>query len=54
MDADVQPGAAHGLAIGRQAGDIAELAKDRRGGQLADSVMAHQRPAAGLAAGELA
>jgi hypothetical protein len=52
VHADIEPGAAHRLARGRQAPHIAELAEDRRGGQLADPVMAHQRPATGLAAGQ--
>jgi hypothetical protein len=37
VHADVEPGAAHRLARGRRARHVAELAEDRRGGQLADA-----------------
>jgi hypothetical protein len=50
VHADVEAGAAHRLARSRQARHVAELTEDRRRGQLADAVVAHQRPAPGLAA----
>ena len=53
MHSDVQPGAAHGLARGRQAGHVAQLAQDRGGGQLADPVMGHQGTTARLTTSQL-
>jgi hypothetical protein len=52
VDADVEPGRPHGLARAGEPLHVAELAEDRRRGQLADPVLADQRLAARLAAGE--
>lgn len=52
MHGDVEPGEAHGLAGGGKAAGVAELGKDRARDLWADAVVAHERAAAGLAAGE--
>src|SRR5215210_1202726 len=51
VDGDVQPGVADGATRGGEAPCVAEFGEDRHGGQLADAVVAHERPAAWLAAG---
>jgi len=50
VDGDVHAGVADGLARGGEAAGVAELGEDRDRRQRADPVVAHQRPAAGLAA----
>ena len=52
VDGDVQAGAAHRLLGGGEASGVAELGDDRRRNERADAVVAHQRPAARLAASE--
>jgi hypothetical protein len=49
-----RPGCAHQLARAGEARDVAQLAEDRERCQLPDPVLGEQRPAALLAAGELA
>jgi hypothetical protein len=50
VDDDVQAGVTDGEPRGGEAARVAELGQDRDGGQRADAVVRHQRPAARLAA----
>jgi hypothetical protein len=50
MHGDVQAGVADGVARGGEPARVAEPGEDRDRRQRPDAVVAHQRPAAGLAA----
>ena len=52
MNADVQAGHPYSLSTGVHPGDVAELDECDQRGELADPVLAHQRAAAVLVAGE--
>src|SRR6187200_2986995 len=51
MYGDVEPGIADGVTRAGEAARVAELGEDCDRGHLADAELAHQRAAAGLAAG---